>query len=263
MAATYIRNRCYNPQIKQTPYGLITSLKPDVGKLHLFGSLCYAYIQRHKKKLDARSQKGYFVGYDKDSPYYLVFYPESNSISKHCLVQFTDKFKIDVDDDNTGLFEDKLCEDKLTMQVPSEIENEKSRDDEILPDEYEDENEDGKRYPKRRTQPPEYLRDYVSSVNFDYCYMMNVPTSYQDALKDVNFAEWKSGMDIEINLLESNKTFLVTELPDDKKVVGGRWVRCQRKYRGLALYKAHYVEQGRSQVHGVDYLFTNTNRYEF
>ena len=52
--------------------------------------------------------------------------------------------------------------------------------------------------------------------------MINVPTSYQDAIKYVNSAEWKSAMDIEINLLESNKTFLVTELPDDKKSSGGR-----------------------------------------
>ena len=36
MAATFIRNRCYNRRLKGTPYAAITGLKPDVSGMHIF-----------------------------------------------------------------------------------------------------------------------------------------------------------------------------------------------------------------------------------
>ena len=92
MAATYIRNRCYVQRIKNTPYGSITGLKPNVAKLHVFGTTCYPY-QQNAKKLEPRSKRGYFVGYDWDSPSYLVHYPETKAVMKHRLVKFTEKFQ--------------------------------------------------------------------------------------------------------------------------------------------------------------------------
>jgi hypothetical protein len=44
-----------------------------------FGVVCYAYVQ-NAKKLEPRSKEGIFVGYDKKSPYFLVYYPESSYI---------------------------------------------------------------------------------------------------------------------------------------------------------------------------------------
>ena len=52
------------------------------------------YNQTQKTKLDARSKRGIFVGYDKDSPSYLVFYPDNNRISRHRLVKFIDQFNM-------------------------------------------------------------------------------------------------------------------------------------------------------------------------
>ena len=74
LTATYIRNRCFNRRFKGTAYGTITGLKPDVSRLHVFGTICYAYIHTHTKKLDARSKRGFFVGYDRESASYLVYY---------------------------------------------------------------------------------------------------------------------------------------------------------------------------------------------
>ena len=91
MAATYIRNRCYVKRIKTTPYGLITGIKPNVAKLHIFGTICYAYLHG-QRKLDPHSKRGYFIGYDKDSPAYLIYYPENRTLAKHRLVTFTEMF---------------------------------------------------------------------------------------------------------------------------------------------------------------------------
>ena len=62
--------------------------------MHIFGTTCFAYEVR-KKKLDDRCKKGVFLGYDKGSPAYIVYYPEENKISKHCTVRFTDKFEVE------------------------------------------------------------------------------------------------------------------------------------------------------------------------
>lgn len=88
MTATHVRNRCYSQRLKNTPYGAITGMKPDVTKMQIFGSTCYPTVQ-NPKKLEPRSKKGIFTGYDRDSPSYLVYDPETRAISKHRLVKFT------------------------------------------------------------------------------------------------------------------------------------------------------------------------------
>ena len=90
MAAVYIRNRCFNQRTHETPYYLLTSRRPDLSKLHVFGTICYPYIEEYKKKLDPRSSEGIFVGYDKNSPAYLIYYPNSNIVRRHRTVKFTD-----------------------------------------------------------------------------------------------------------------------------------------------------------------------------
>ena len=92
MFTVYIRNRCFNARLGKTLYEVFTGRRPNVSSMYIFGSTCYAYVQ-DKKKLDARSQKGIFVGYDRDSPSYLVYFPESNVIKKVRCVRFTNIFE--------------------------------------------------------------------------------------------------------------------------------------------------------------------------
>ena len=65
----YFHNRCDNNRIKTTPYEIFTDTKSNISNMHLFESICYAYIQ-NLKILDDRSEKGIFVGYDMYSPAY-------------------------------------------------------------------------------------------------------------------------------------------------------------------------------------------------
>jgi len=87
MAAAYTRNRCYNNRLKQTPYFALTGRRPNLSNMRVFGSECYAYKQE-KKKLDPRCTKGIFLGYDKLSPAYLVYFPETGKVMKHRVVKF-------------------------------------------------------------------------------------------------------------------------------------------------------------------------------
>jgi len=47
-------------RIGKTPYESLTGKKPNISKMSVFGTTCFAYIQ-NKTKLDPRSEKGIFV----------------------------------------------------------------------------------------------------------------------------------------------------------------------------------------------------------
>ena len=82
---------------------------------------------QNTKKLDARSEKGVFVGYDKGSPAYLVYFPESRAVKRLKCVKFTNDFDgvIEMSDDSDPLLERQ-------SQLP----------DAVVDDEIVDENED-------------------------------------------------------------------------------------------------------------------------
>ena len=81
MCAAYIRNRCYNNRLQETPHFVMTGERPDISNMRVFGSECYAY-QQNKQKLDDQCTKGIFVGYDRGSPAHLVFLSFPNVMMK-------------------------------------------------------------------------------------------------------------------------------------------------------------------------------------
>ena len=91
MYSTHVRNRCYQQRTGQTPYFLLTNKVPNISKLAIFGSTCYAFDHQNPKKLDPRSKKGVFVGMDKDSPAYLVYFPDDGKVRKYRTVKCTDE----------------------------------------------------------------------------------------------------------------------------------------------------------------------------
>ena len=90
MAAAYIRNRCYNTCLQKTPYNAMTGKKPNLSNMRTFGSKCCAYKQKISKLNDTCTEE-IFLGYDKSSPSYLVFIPETNKVMKHRVVKFPTK----------------------------------------------------------------------------------------------------------------------------------------------------------------------------
>ena len=90
MTAAYIKNRCFNPRLGKTPYEALIGKRPDLSNMQIFGSTCYAYVQ-NAKKLEARSKKGVFVGYDKESLAYLIYYPEANKVERVRCAKFLEQ----------------------------------------------------------------------------------------------------------------------------------------------------------------------------
>lgn len=86
---TIVRNRCFNKHTGKTSYQMLTDKKPNK-----FGSICYTYKQ-NKGKLDSRCDQGLFVGYKKNSPAYLVFYPDTGKVQRHRLMKFLNKVNVE------------------------------------------------------------------------------------------------------------------------------------------------------------------------
>ena len=90
MTAVYIKNWCFNPRLGKTLYEALIGKRPDLSNMHIFGSTWYAYV-KNATKLEARSKKGVFVGYDKESPAYLIYYPEANKVERVRCVKFLEQ----------------------------------------------------------------------------------------------------------------------------------------------------------------------------
>lgn len=88
--AAAVCNRCYSKRTGQTPYYMLTGKVPGLSRMKCSPSVCYAHKYK-KKKLDSQSERGVFVGYHKNSPAYLIFYPETGRVLKNRLVKFISK----------------------------------------------------------------------------------------------------------------------------------------------------------------------------
>ena len=191
MASVHIRNRCYNPRTGKTPYEAVTGQKPNLSTMHIFGTVCYAYVQ-DKKKLDPRSEKGIFLGYDKGSPAYLVYVAEKNVVRRVRCVKFTDKFS-----GKKEIVNDEYDSENVYTEVPeneNEVENcennETLTDDTLCTGETDNLN---RRYPARMHTKPKRFEDYVSDIEsdtesvkctIDYFYKVSdIPMTYQEAVK--------------------------------------------------------------------------------
>ena len=282
MISAYIRNRCYSRRIQQTPYFLLTGKKPDVGKMQEFGTVCYAYENVAKSKLDARSKQGVFVGYDRNSPAYLVYHADVKSVKKYRCVVFaksphTNQGAIETNDD---------CDEFETVGNGDENDGEDDSDDvnpesvphgqnvQVEENVVEAQNaevvngeqkvpENVRKNPDRdRRYPPRY-NDYImdDKVNLSVDYIckavFGVPNTYEEAMQGPEADKWKQAIEEEMNSLIENDTFEETSLPENREKVGGRWVFAVKDGPdGAKRYKARYVAKGYNQTEGIDYQET-------
>lgn len=210
--AAHIRNRCYSDRTQNTPYFMLTGKKPDLSKMWIFGSDCYAYRHDHSK-LDSRGDKGIFVGYSRNSPAYLVYNPQTRKVSKHRLVKFITKnsaeqqTQTDDGDYELSKYREKIYDgenksESQNIDENSEVTNADDRD-EPKEDDYTESEKGGddekntagtstatnqqRCHSERERRAPKYLEDYITcskdkmtNENVDSCYraVFGIPQSY-------------------------------------------------------------------------------------
>lgn len=76
---------------------MLTGKQPKISKMQKFRLACYAYRHDRGLKLDSRCERGVFVGYKKNSPAYMIYYPNTKKIQKHRLVEFVPRKSAEAD----------------------------------------------------------------------------------------------------------------------------------------------------------------------
>ena len=290
MASAYIRNRCFNQRIGKTPFEAVAKRKPNISNMHTFGQTCFA-LNQNPKKLDPRSEKGIFVGYDRDSPAYLVYFPNNGRVKKERCVKFFDSNEKNECDHNVTVNKNEnnpRVECSENENVPFDIENPTLPNIHVPPSQNEDDNafnngsttttnvENGEPNPcgqsttendeklcKRKTKTPKRLDDYYlyaadthdqMNVMTHYCYVTNAPQCYSEAMSSPDAEKWEEAMTKEMEALAENDTYNLVPLPNDRKVIGGKWVYAIKKGTdNNVIHKARFVAKGCSQTDGIDY----------
>nr|GEV75337.1 hypothetical protein [Tanacetum cinerariifolium] len=93
-AACFTQNRSIiHRRFNKTPYELINGRKSDISFLHVFGALCYPKNDRKDiRKLGAKGDIGFFIGYSADSCAYRVYNRRTKKIMKTMNVSFDELF---------------------------------------------------------------------------------------------------------------------------------------------------------------------------
>ena len=269
-SAAYIRNRCYNNRLNKTPLEAATGRKPNLASLHLFGCKCFGYIQV-KTKLEPRATTSVFIGYDDNSPAYILYNPETGRVSKVRCVRFTSEMYFNerqiAQSGNTSNSDD--CPPGTPMVDPSNpiVESppisEEDKEPEVM-EQIPQTHGEQRRYPVRdRTQAERFGIDYedMSCDDFEYvstlnicCNILSVPNTYLEAVMSPDKNLWVRAMAEEIASLKANNTFDLVERPPGIKLIGARWLyKIKQDPSETFIYKARWVARGFSQKFGLDY----------
>ena len=117
--------------------------------------------------------------------------------------------------------------------------------------------------PEGRTRrPPAWMSDYETGQGLSDEERVNIthlalftnsdPMTYEEAVKS---EKWRHAMDQEIEAIERNETWELTNLPSGGKTVGVKWIFKTKlnEHGEVDKYKARLVAKGYSQQYGVDY----------
>ena len=110
--ACHTLNRVYfRINSKKTPYELWRGKKPIVKYFRIFGSDCYILCDRENlEKFDAKSDKGYFLGYSSTSRAYRVYNLRTKTVMESSNVVINDEVCSEAHSEDTTSVRDKPME---------------------------------------------------------------------------------------------------------------------------------------------------------
>lgn len=188
--AAYVINRTGPTKSEVSPYELWFGRAPSIDHFRIFGTECFSHIPKQKrKKFDAKSEKGYVVGYCGDKDGYRVYVPERHTVIMSRDVVFKEEVTSSVEETVVKTMDDTAtehAEHDLEMSFADEgqvEDNTPSAEMRILRD------RDQLRLPGRYDD-----------------YAMFAVDSYATAMQSVNRDEWKNAMDDELKSLADNNT---------------------------------------------------------
>lgn len=223
----------------KTPAELWFGRQMDPNKLRAFGTECYILTPDYKRgKMDRKSERGIFVGYDLDSPCYRIYNAKTSKI---------------ISTDNV-IF-DEVKNEGIQMELKNVNEAE-SEEPEVLKEESQPEEPEKRQLRDRSTlkQPERYdaqLLGYIRGKENEKAMIGEIEDiPVREALKD---PDWRKAMEEEYDSLVKMQSWTLVECPEDVKPLTCRWVL---KEKADGRLKARLVVRGFEQKEGIDYSET-------
>ena len=262
--AVYLKNRSPTSSLKDmTPYECWYNRKPDVSNIRVFGCKTYVHIPDQKRgKLDRKSVPCIFVGYPDNSKGYKLYNPESKQMVRSRDVIFLeDNFNHklqDNEDKEMKLMANRDLMKPETESVRLDYDNTVANDEQMNNPENSAQEVDHARPQRKRAAP-----DRLGAITGEWWNLTSSvvdnneiePKNINEAFNGNNSKEWKDAMCSEFKSLTKNHTWDLVDMPEDKNIVGCKWVfKVKHDDKGnIARYKARLVAQGYTQREGIDY----------
>ncbi|GLT98425.1 hypothetical protein SLE2022_159300 [Rubroshorea leprosula] len=228
-----------------------SSKKPNVSHLRVFGSIAFIHVPDEKRsKLDGKSEKFVFIGYDSSSKGYKFYNPSNGKIV----------ISRDAEFDEGSSWDWNASQNEEYVIFPLQ-------EGESIPDTRQ--NVASPPHSPHGSQSPEDcssegpLRtknladiyeetEVVDNPSF-FCLFADIePLNFKEAAID---KKWKHAMDEEIKAIQKNGTWELMTLPEGQKAIGMKWVyKAKKNAQGkVEKYKARLVAKGYIQEYGIDY----------
>eukprot|EP00253_Pinus_taeda_P032184 PITA_32184 len=263
----YVQNRTPHRALgKINLEKFFTGKTPEVIHFRIFGSLAYCRIPEEKrKKLDQTAEKGYLVGYSENAKAYRIYLPGSRKVVVRRDVKFMEDRAFKRSRKMPSKEQPK--EDLLVMPLqPTEVKNSSSNQEDSQ-DEEEEQTEalaDRGRTSRELRQILHDAKNFIEEPRKNKREQKQ-PDRYQALLaqdgEPASFKEaaqhqvWLDVMVEEYNSIMINDVWEVLSRPQDRSVVGSRWIyKIQYATDGsVEKYKAMFVAKGYAQKEGIDY----------
>ncbi|PNX73907.1 retrotransposon-related protein [Trifolium pratense] len=234
--ATYVMNRSPTLSVKDiTPEEAWSGVKPSVHHFRIFGCI----VDSQRTKLDSKSVKCVLLGLSEESKAYKLYDPEKKKIiiSRDVVFEENKGWNWNKVSDKKGnqSGNDVLCDEECSTSAPA---NDNEVQAEVDMNTSSDEREELDQIDQLHN-----LAVYVPTED---------PTSFSEAVKS---KVWIEAMNQEMNSVEKNHTWELTNLPEGANVIGVKWIfKTKHNEKGeIDKHKARLVAKGYNQKHGIDY----------
>ena len=259
-----------NDQFKKaTPYQLLFRQKPSIGHLRQFGCTTYSFIPeqlRQNQNFSDRALQGKLLGYAE-----VPEITNNNIVVNHSAILVVSetinhprpaiKF---VDRDNCSFIEVQVTSYSTLNgeDVVSADDDEEREEEEIQPS----------KVPKTDSTQDSLIAQLAMAVKHtleetatrdDLTDTTNIQeqdvVSLYDAMTSENQRKWILAMIDELQSIETNRVWFLTERPPNKRLLGCKWVlRIKLTEELLLKFKARLVVLGYQAIDGEDYLSLTT-----
>ncbi|KAL4290879.1 hypothetical protein GQ457_14G021340 [Hibiscus cannabinus] len=260
--AVYLSNHSPTKNLDNvTPQEAWSGRKPSVRHIWVFGSIAYAHVpDQGRLKLDDRSSKYVFIGYDSNSKGYKLFNPSNGRIVISRDVEFDEQASWNweaQEEQSYDFFSYFVEEQDVTPSQVVDLPQNMTPPPSPAPIHEETSEESSSSGESSSERPPKFrsVRDLYRSteaVNDLFCLFVDSEPLNFDDVKD---ERWKLAMDEEIKSIEKNNTWELSELPKGHEAIGVKWIfKKKKKASGeVVRYKARLVVKGYKKRHGNDY----------